>query len=237
MSARALSASRKYRVLNTKKNRDLSIVYLCEKKIIAKGYPIFFFRLFPLLDKKYSISPLWTRILIYIYIYIFPENIISNWYRRNTVIFIATSSIIVKIDRLSTFSRSGVSFSVSKAKILARIYILYIFALHKLDTVVSQILFSPPSPLFLSSRSFPLRFDVVLHHRNERLHELHLGAIGADDVFAVGDETAADQRGLATRADETVVMPMPVLERDEASPANAWIIRNGNFRKVRNMEE
>lgn len=114
------------------------------KKIIAEGYPIFFFRLFPLLDKKYSISPLWTRILIYIYIYF--ENIISNWYRRNTVIFIATSSIIVKIDRLSTFSRSGVSFSVSKAKILARIYILYIFALHKLDTVVSQILFSPPSP-------------------------------------------------------------------------------------------
>lgn len=40
------------------------------KKIIAEGYPIFFFRLFPLLDKKYSISPLWTRILIYIYIYI-----------------------------------------------------------------------------------------------------------------------------------------------------------------------
>lgn len=174
---------------------------------------------------------------INIYIYIFPENIISNWYRRNTVIFIATSSIIVKIDRLSTFSRSGVSFSVSKAKILARIYILYIFALHKLDTVVSQILFSPPSPLFLSSRSFPLRFDVVLHHRNERLHELHLGAIGADDVFAVGDETAADQRGLATRADETVVMPMPVLERDEASPANAWKFETKGFRKVENMEE
>lgn len=52
------------------------------------------------------------------------------------------------------------------------------------------------------------------------LHQLHLRAIGADDVLAIGDETVADQRGLATRADEAVVMPMSVLERDEASAAD-----------------
>lgn len=53
------------------------------------------------------------------------------------------------------------------------------------------------------------------------LHHLHLGAVRADDVLAVGDEPAADQRGLAARADETIVVPMPVLEGDEAGAANA----------------
>lgn len=53
------------------------------------------------------------------------------------------------------------------------------------------------------------------------LHELLLGALRADDVLAVGDEALADQRGLALRADEAVVVPVAVFERDEASAADA----------------
>lgn len=53
------------------------------------------------------------------------------------------------------------------------------------------------------------------------LHELLLRALGTDDVGSVGDEALADQRRLALRADEAVVVPVPVLERDETSAADA----------------
>lgn len=53
------------------------------------------------------------------------------------------------------------------------------------------------------------------------LHELLLGAVGAHDVLPHHDEALADQRVLAVRADEAVVVPVPVLERDEASAADA----------------
>lgn len=56
------------------------------------------------------------------------------------------------------------------------------------------------------------------------LHEFLLGALGADDVLAVGDEALADQAGLALRADEAVVVPVAVLERDEAGATDAWKI-------------
>lgn len=52
------------------------------------------------------------------------------------------------------------------------------------------------------------------------LHELLLGALGADYVGAVGDEALADQGGLALRADEAIVVPVAVLERDEAGAAD-----------------
>lgn len=54
------------------------------------------------------------------------------------------------------------------------------------------------------------------------LHQLHLGALRADDVVAVGDEAAPDQRSFAARADEAIVVPVPVLEGDEASAADTW---------------
>lgn len=53
--------------------------------------------------------------------------------------------------------------------------------------------------------------DVVMY-----LHEFLFGALGADDVLSIGDESFADERSLALCADEAVVVPMTVLERDEA---------------------
>lgn len=44
------------------------------------------------------------------------------------------------------------------------------------------------------------------------LHQLHLSALRADDVVAIGDEATSDQRSFAARADEAVVMPVPVFE-------------------------
>lgn len=82
------------------------------------------------------------------------------------------------------------------------------------------VLFSPLNslPLLLFSSVDPA---VVLVKPARALHQLHLGALGADDVVAVGDEATSDQRGLAARADEAIIMPVPILERDEASAANA----------------
>jgi len=69
------------------------------------------------------------------------------------------------------------------------------------------------SSSFLSLRSSAVdpvvNLDVVKPHA---LHQLHLGAFRADDVVAVGDETTSDQRSFAARADEAIIMPVPVLE-------------------------
>lgn len=54
-----------------------------------------------------------------------------------------------------------------------------------------------------------------------RLHELLLGAFRANDVFGIRDEASADQRCLARGADETIVVPMAVLERDESGAADS----------------
>ena len=83
------------------------------------------------------------------------------------------------------------------------------------DIILVSLLLTP-SPLLLVRSS---SFDVLA--ASSPLHHLHLGAVRADDVLAVGDEAAADQRSLAARADETIVVPMPVLEGDEAGAANA----------------
>lgn len=53
------------------------------------------------------------------------------------------------------------------------------------------------------------------------LHQLLLGTVGAQDVGAVGDEAASHQAGLAAGTDKAIVMPVPILERNEASAANA----------------
>lgn len=62
------------------------------------------------------------------------------------------------------------------------------------------------------------------------LHELLPGAFGTDDVLSVGDESLADQRGLALRADEAVVVPMAVLERDETGAADACTYYNNKLK-------
>jgi len=48
-----------------------------------------------------------------------------------------------------------------------------------------------------------------------------LGALGANNIIAVGDEAASHQRRLARGAGEAVVVPVAVLERDESGAANA----------------
>lgn len=67
----------------------------------------------------------------------------------------------------------------------------------------------PFSP-FRSSPVDPVVNLVVVKPR--ALHQLHLGAFRADDIVAVGDKATSDQRSFAARADETIVMPVPVLE-------------------------
>lgn len=55
---------------------------------------------------------------------------------------------------------------------------------------------------------------------SKNLGEFLLGALGAQDVGTVGDEAFAHQGGLAHGADEAVVVPMSVLERNEAGAAD-----------------
>lgn len=76
------------------------------------------------------------------------------------------------------------------------------------------------------------------------LHELLLRAFGADDVLGVGDEALAHEGRLALRADEAVVVPVAVFERNEASAADAWkkemrrfsIVAVGNCCKILQLE-
>lgn len=53
------------------------------------------------------------------------------------------------------------------------------------------------------------------------LHQLLLGALGANDVLLVGDESTSDQRRFTDGADEAVVVPVAVLERDETGTADS----------------
>lgn len=68
-----------------------------------------------------------------------------------------------------------------------------------------------------------------------RLHQLLLGTVRAQNVRSVGDEAASHQTGLATGAHEAIVMPVTLLERDEASAADAYRererkgVRQGNL--------
>lgn len=48
-----------------------------------------------------------------------------------------------------------------------------------------------------------------------------LGALGTNDVVSVGDEAAADERCVASSADEAVVVPVPVLKRDETRASDS----------------
>lgn len=53
------------------------------------------------------------------------------------------------------------------------------------------------------------------------LHKPLFGAFGAQDVSPISDEPFAHQRVLAYGADEAVVVPVAVFERDESGSANA----------------
>lgn len=55
----------------------------------------------------------------------------------------------------------------------------------------------------------------------EDLHQLLLGTIRTQDVGSVGDESTAHQTSFAAGTHEAVVMPMAILERDEACAANS----------------
>lgn len=53
------------------------------------------------------------------------------------------------------------------------------------------------------------------------LHEFRLGAVGTNDIVSVSNESATHQRILAHGADEAVIVPMPVFERNESCAANS----------------
>lgn len=91
------------------------------------------------------------------------------------------------------------------------------------------------SSSFLSLRS-PLPVDPVVNLvvvKPRALHQLHLGAFRADDVVAVGDKATSDQRSFAARADEAIVMPVPVLEWDEASATNTCKLIDANGAQIK----
>jgi len=62
---------------------------------------------------------------------------------------------------------------------------------------------------------------VLIGGRGKSLHEFLLGAFGAEDVGAVGDEAFPDEGTLAHGADKAVVMPVAVLEGDESCATNS----------------
>jgi len=54
-------------------------------------------------------------------------------------------------------------------------------------------------------------------------HKTRFGALGTQNIGAVGDETFAHQRALALGAQKTVVVPVPVLERDELGATDSCV--------------
>lgn len=61
-------------------------------------------------------------------------------------------------------------------------------------------------------------------HKSIILFDAFFGALWAQDVGPIGDESFADQRSAATGALEAVVMPMAILERDESCAADSCSI-------------
>lgn len=53
------------------------------------------------------------------------------------------------------------------------------------------------------------------------LHELLFGAVRAENVVLVGNETLADEGAAAHRADEALVMPVAILKRNKAGAADS----------------
>lgn len=61
------------------------------------------------------------------------------------------------------------------------------------------------------------------------LQQLLLSALRAENVLRVRDEAFADERVAALRADEAVVVPVAVLERNEAGAAYAYKLFKKSF--------
>lgn len=66
------------------------------------------------------------------------------------------------------------------------------------------------------SVSLPATVGAVDGQSLQALHQLLLGAIRTQDVALVRDEAFADERATAHCADEAFIVPVAVLERDEA---------------------
>ena len=54
------------------------------------------------------------------------------------------------------------------------------------------------------------------------LKDALFSALGTKDISAIGDESFADQRSVATSALEAIVVPVTIFERNESSAANTW---------------
>jgi len=55
-----------------------------------------------------------------------------------------------------------------------------------------------------------------------------LGALGTEDISAVGDESLSNQCHVAASALEAIIVPMAVLERDESRAANTFELKKRN---------
>lgn len=63
-------------------------------------------------------------------------------------------------------------------------------------------------------------FAVIYNLLND-LHQFLLGALRTDDVILIGDESTANQAGLANGTEEAIVVPVSVFERDELGATNS----------------
>ena len=96
--------------------------------------------------------------------------------------------------------------------------------IHKVD-LLSKIIFK-------ASANVKIYFYKFL-----RCHEFCLSAIGTDNViFLICDETTTDEWWFAAATNETIIMPVTILEGDEASATDAcknikfeWNLFNFNF--------